>query len=840
MSRAKVLLFRSCILLVFVAMIGAFAVAQNQVVGVIYDSSSGETLAGVSVQTKDLEKGTSSGADGTFQLAVADTDSVLHFSLLGYRSEYVEIEQNNASIEVFLTREGNFIDEVAIVRKGKYNRRNPAVALIDQVIAHKPINKLSKKDDLYYRQYEKFKFGLVDPKDVLQKRLGNMEFFFQNVDRSTLPGKDLLTLYLEERLSDNYNKQKPARSKKIIRSQQFTEFNPKYINNDNIQSYFDYLFQPIDIYDESIFLVNKQFLSPIADKAKVYYKYFLIDTVQVDNNSFVRLRFEPFNNSDLLLQGELMISLDGRFAVKGAEMSLNEKANINWINSMSMNLSYSPNAEGIMLQDSARVLVTLGRGELNAVFGERMSYNSDYKLQAQIPSAVFSGAPVEYKEDESLSLSTARPIALNTIEQRTYHNVDSLNNLRAFNRMLSLGYLISQSYFYLGKIELGPLEYIYQSNKLEGNRFRISGRTTGEFSKKTYLEGYMAYGTRDRQFKFFTRVAQSLNGKSIFNFPAHYVEATVQHDALEPGKDVSFLKGDSFFEGLRSNKPSKWVNTEAYRLGHVFEFGNHVSIASHFTHQRRNPVGDLRFPLSSDPDVMLTDMHTNDLQFVLRWAPRERFKYRNLTRVTIIDKHPVFSVQYNKGLDGFWGAKYKYDAVRLSASKRWFMNQFGFGDMAITVGKIWGTLPYPLLELPTEADIKDKHTVSYNLINSMEFVADRFLKLSYDQQLHGYILNKIPGIRWFKLREIFGARMFYGRLSNINNPYLSNRVVHFDTDEKGQTLTRAIGKAPYWEGYVGLDNVFRVFRVQYFYRYNYLRYRDVKDSKIKVMLKIDF
>src|SRR5690606_7554893 len=125
-------------------------------------------------------------------------------------------------------------------------------------------------------------------------------------------------------------------------------------------------------------------------------------------------------------------------------------------------------------------------------------------------------------------------------------------------------------------------------------------------------------------------------------------------------------------------------------------------------------------------DFHVTGVQTCALPILLRWAPHERFQYRNIRRETIVDRHPVFNVQYNKGIDGLWNAQYEYDALRMSVSKRWFMNQLGFGDMTITGGKIWGTLPYPLLEMPTESAVRDRHTISYNLINSMEFVADRF------------------------------------------------------------------------------------------------------------------
>src|SRR5690606_11819212 len=311
---------------------------------------------------------------------------------------------------------------------------------------------------------------------------------------------------------------------------------------DNIQSYLNYLFQPVDIYDESIFFINKQFLSPIADNAKTYYKYYLIDTVKTAGEPYVRLRFEPFNKTDLLFQAELAISLDGRYAVKHARMQIDRKMNINWLNGLTVNLSYSPNEEGIMLQDTTRVLVIFGRGKRDAVFGERMSLNSHYNFKDDIPSGIFSGAPTETRIDPSLSFSQQRPIQLNPVEQKTYSNVDSLNHVKTFNTLLSIGYLLAQSYYSLGKFELGPLEYAYHQNNWEGNRFRIGGRTTGELSEKTYLEGYLAYGTRDQKFKYYVRAAQSLNGKSVFNFPAHYLEGMVQQDVFDPGRSIGFLK----------------------------------------------------------------------------------------------------------------------------------------------------------------------------------------------------------------------------------------------------------------------------------------------------------
>src|SRR5690606_11410702 len=175
-------------------------------------------------------------------------------------------------------------------------------------------------------------------------------------------------------------------------------------------------------------------------------------------------------------------------------------------------------------------------------------------------------------------------------------------------------------------------------------------------------------------------------GKSVASFPAHYLQFTVQHDIFDPGRNLGFRKGDSFFQSLRRNRPTKWLDTYAYQVRHMMEFGNHISLSTGFTHHRRKAIGDLRFVSSGNADILIPEINTNDLEFVLRWAPHEKFYYRNLSRQTIVEKYPVFTMQYNRGLKGFWGGNYAYDALSVSASKRFFLNQLGFADATLSGG----------------------------------------------------------------------------------------------------------------------------------------------------------
>lgn len=840
MKRELICLIRAIFAAAFLIISVHTANAQVRIQGKVVDSFTKEAVVGATIKCDENQTGVSTDRSGNFTLIVEKPTPEIQVSAIGYIFHRVTLDSLSAFVEVLLQQDSFHIEAVEINKKKKYANRNPATELIDLVIQHKSKNKLEKKDSLYYEQYEKLKFGIVDPQSVFGRGSKSLSFFYNNVDSAVLNGKDVLSIYLQESLSDNYVQQNPSRTKKIIRVEEKTEFDQRYVNNPNIQSFMDYMFQPVDIYEESIYFINKQFLSPIASNAKLYYKYYVKDTIRTDRDIYIRLLFEPRNPEDLLFKGELTISMDGRYAVKGAQMEIDEKANVSWVNDLRLRLSYFKDSTGVMLQDTAEVTVLFGRGSRDALFGYRLGVNHKYDLSHVAPAGILGGAPVERAEHLSTFSNSMRPVRLSGPEQATYRNIDRLNSMPSARAIMAFGYLISQGYYSLGKFELGPLEYVFHQNNLEGNRFRIGGRSTAAFSDKVYLEGYLAYGTRDQALKYNLRTAVSLNGKNITTFPAHYIEGSIQHDIFEPGKGLGFLKGDSFFRSFRSNRPTKFLQTDAYRLGHMVEFGNHISLSSVMTLQRRNPVGDLRFALSADSSQYLQTIHTSDLQFLLRWAPNEKFYYRNLTRNTIIENNPVFSLQYNKGLKGVLGGDYNYDALRFSFSQRLFMNQLGFGDFTLSAGKIWGVLPYPLLEMPNIQEQRDRHSISYERVNSMEFVADQYMKLAYDHKLNGFLLNKIPLIKKLKLRELFGARMFWGSLSDQNNPYTSNTVVYFDKNANGEIMTDVMGKDPYFEGYVGLDNIFRILRVQYYVRMTYNEIKEPIKDRFRLSLHFSF
>lgn len=815
--------------------------AQSKISGKIIAKDTRKPLAGATILCLANNKATSTDSLGNFSINVKAGTHEVQIRAMGYKELRRSFTTGDTSLMIALEHESNTLEAISITHRGKYrNRGNKAVELIDLVVKHKNQNRLKGKDSLSFEQYDKLKFGMVNPKPIFKMGLSELNFFFDNVDTLQYPDKKLLTIFMEESNAKVYNQRNPAKYKKQIYSQKKTEFDKRYINNHNIQSYLNYVFQPIDVYDESIFILNKQFLSPIADNGKHFYKYYIVDTIFNKEGYFIQLAFEPRNTTDLLFKGKLQVSMDGSYAVKQAFLSIDKQANLNWVNQGDLRFHYRKNEEGVMLLDTAHAFISFGTKRGDAVFADRLSVHTDYELPAEIPSGTFQGAPVEILASAEQT-PPKRAVDLNPFEQATYSNIEQLNHKGSFKTLLAVGYLIAQGYHNLGKFELGPLEYLYSRNNIEGNRFRIGGRSTQELTDKAYVEAYAAYGTDDQRWKYYVSTAVSLNGKSVVTFPAHYLEATVQNDIMEPGQNLSFLKGDSFFRSIRKNRPTKWFDMQGYQLQHVIEFGNHISLTTGFTHQDRHTVGDLLLINSGNPDELLTQITTNEAHVDLRWAPNEKFYYRNLTRRSIIERYPVFNVKYTKSIDGFWGSSYAYDKLAVAASKRLFLNQLGFMDMKLSGGKIWGTLPYTLLELPNVKQPDDRHTIDFSMMNPMEFAADEYIKFSVFHQMQGFLFNKIPLLKRLNLREIWGANMFYGRMNEKNNPYLSDKVVEFDKNADGEVLTYVLNdKAPYWEGSVGIDNILNCLRVEYVKRLTYEQLPRVDQDRFRVSININF
>jgi len=823
---------------------GGKVIAQDFIRGKVIDAQTGKGISRVSINWLDGDSGGSSDTLGFFKILDIKKYRQLVFGAVGYERRTVDVRRlQDSMLTVHLIASNNTLEEVVVNRRNK-KPKDPAIALIEQVIAHRPQNHYTRIPEIRFDEYEKTQFGFVNPEDKAKKFPKPFRFLFENIDSTAFRGQTIAPFYLEENYANVYSSHNPDRSKKIVISHNQTELNPRFFNNDNWQTRFQTILRDVDLYDNTIQITNKGVLSPIAAGATAFYRYKIQDTVKIEGKDYIELHFEGKSAIDLLFYGDLLISDDTRYAVHSATLNIGRSANINWINDVQIDLSYSEFKNGSMLPVRADLKMLFGGSKSDVLYGRRETQYLGHRTDS-ISNENFAGVPVEKRyllqSAPQVPIVGVRPTPLSHAELGAYQKVDSVQNMRSFNQLVALGYLLAKGYYNAGKVEFGPLEYLYSRNNYEGNRVRLSGRTTRLFSEKAYIEGYTAYGDKDKALKYYLSTAFTLNGERIVQFPANYLRFTVQHDVMEPGRGLGFLKGDGFFRSFGKNRPNKWQFNDIYRIDHLIEFGNHVSVGTAFTHTRRQPRADLFYINSLPLPDTVRQVNTNDLQLILRWAPNEEFTYHNLDRGTVENKYPIFTLQYNKGLKGFWGADYSYHALRFSIFKRLFLSPAGQADFEFSGGRIWGKhLPYTLLELPDVNRDKQGPLVNFDLMATSEFVSDQFLKLTYYHNWNGFFFNRIPLFRRLKWREVTGFKAFYGKLSDANNPFVTPENIQFEADKNGIIQTKAVRNKPYVEGLVGVDNIFKLIRLEYKKRLSYSGGEGIPSDTFTASLHFNF
>jgi hypothetical protein len=250
--------------------------------------------------------------------------------------------------------------------------------------------------------------------------------------------------------------------------------------------------------------------------------------------------------------------------------------------------------------------------------------------------------------------------------------------------------------------------------------------------------------------------------------------------------------------------------------------------------EENEAFGAMNYQTLDKPFVAVSDktgngeyLRTTEASVYLRYAPGETYINRKNHRRVINLDAPVFSLSHTMGFNGVLGGDYNFHLTEAHIFKRFWLNSWGKFDVDLKGGIEWNQVPYPLLIMPAanSSFIIQKNT--FSLINTMEFINDRYASLMLSWDLNGKILNRIPLAKKLYWREYLGLRMLWGDLSDKNNPYLPEnagnpRLMYFPEGSNIMDSSR-----PYMEMVIGIHNIFKFFRVEYVKR---LTYKDLPSA----------
>ncbi|MEI6049994.1 MAG: DUF5686 family protein [Bacteroidota bacterium] len=817
--------------------------------GLVIDAKTGTPLIGVSVILQQTTVGTITDNKGNYSIITKVPAEKIVFSFIGYKTESRNFSESiTQTINISLSLSTISLDEVIIKpsRKEYKNKNNPAVEIIEKVIKNKDVNRKERFNYLEFKQYEKIQFALSNITDKFKQGnlFGKFRFVFDNIDTTKRIGNTVLPLFIKESLSDHYYQKDPEETKEIIRAEKTTNLN-EYLDNKGVSGYLNYLYQNINIYDNEILFLTNKFLSPIAKTAPVFYRYYILDTLSVDNIKCLKLFFEPRNKEDFLFHGDLYITMDSSYAVRKIDMGMNKNINIDWVQEISITQDFEKFGQKGWLLSKDEISIDFGIAKNSlGLYGQRTIFYKDYKINETIKEMIFKGP--EKIERFDLSSNGAgfwesnRYVPLTKSEKGIYTTIDSIKKIPAFKRRMNLFTLLTTGYLDIGKIEIGPDESFYSFNPVEGSRLRFGGRTTTGFSKKITFDGYAAYGLTDNILKYSAGVTYSLTSGTIFQFPVKSIKLSYQDDTKIPGQELQFTQGDNIFLSFKRGINDKFLLNKTLKAEYLNEFENHFSFLLGFSYTRQSPEGELRFNTNDYSSLTndIRNINTSELYLNLRYAPNESFYQGKLYRDPFPGKYPVMQLKISGGSKSFYN-NFNYLRLQLNISRRYYISIFGYTDISVEAGKIIGKLPYPILFIHTANQTYSYQKNSYNLMNFLEFVSDQYVSFNVDHCFNGFFFNKIPLLKKLKLREIVSGKVLYGGLSKTNNPDYQNDLFKFPTNSNGIPLTYTLEKQPYIEASIGVSNILKIFRVDLIKRFTYLNHPNVSDIGFRVQLRFD-
>lgn len=844
----------------FFLLCSAHLVSQDftRVVGKVYDANTKEALPFVDVYFTGTYTGISTDLDGKYILESKFASDSITATFIGYLPQTIAIQQNvrKQVIDIFLAEESVIGDEVVIVAKKKRYRKkdNPAVALMRKVIEKRDDNKMESQDYYSYNKHEKLELDINNITEEFKQRkvLKNFEFLWEYLDTSKVNGKIFLPVYLREVLSKVYYRKDPNSKKEHRSAIRMTEFD-EALDMESISSVIDLLYQDVDIYQNSIKLLDNDFLSPLAPWALNYYRFYITDTTTVHDQSAIHLSFIPRNKTFIGFTGDLYISNDNNYRVLKGEFKTTKQISINFVNDIEVVQEFKE-VDGVYVKsvDAITLDVSISKGSLG-MFATRIVNSDQFSFDPPDDPKVFDGVENIITSEEAEARDDSywhqnRIVELTQKEQGLEQMIDTLRTVPTYKRFVLGTKILSTGFIPAGPIEIGQISSFVSRNEVEGWRFRGGFETSFfNFSKKFQLSSYLAYGTLDKEFKYRANFLYTFN-KDYRSNPRHYVTGSYRHDVVFPGLKLLNIEDDNFLTSFRRGTATKMLFIDSYNFDYYRETNTGWTNFS-FEHRNRKPYGSLDFQAIRDGEtVKIDDVKTTEFGLSVEYSPNTSYIQGRKRRTPIVSAFPTFQMNYAAGIKGLVGGQFNYHRLSLMMSKRIPMSIVGRSELEVELGRIFGKeLPYVILYVPRANQAYSFQPYSFNVMNFLEFSTDKYARINLQHFFDGFIFNRIPLWRALKLKEVVTFKMVYGGLDDVNDPNINRSVIQFPLDENGNPTTFAFTpKVPYIEYGFGIYNIFKIFRFDLIQRANYLDHPNVpslfgvKGLALRGRFKVEF
>lgn len=818
-------LYLLCSILLFLAGFSGFGQSYT-ISGKVFDSESREPLPFVPVIIKGTTVGATTDFDGNYSITTTATGDSIVASYVGYLKISRPLRRGeNQTVNLPMVLQGVNLLEV-VVKAGE----NPAHRIIRNVIANKKYNNKRRLDAYQYETYNKVEFDLNRiPKEMRERKIFKpIQFVFDNVDSLNSGEKPSLPIFITESLSDLYFRSNPDLKKEVIKASKITG-----IENTSITSVMGDMYQNINIYDNNILVFGKDFVSPISDNGFFYYKYYLEDSLFIGSTRCYQIRFKSKRPNELCFSGNMWIA-DTTWAVKRLEMSIPKDANINFINAANVVQEFSRIDSTWMLSKDRLVIDFSMYKNQVGVYGRKTTSYTDFVINQPKDPKFYEFGDKIVVEDSAMKKSDAfwdqhRHDSLSYREKKIYKMIDTIKTLPVYKTWVDIFTIFVSGYKVVNNFEIGPYFNLVSYNRVEGLRTRFGGRTSSKFSRWYELQGYVAYGFKDEKFKY------SVGFKTFITKKPHrqLVGMTYKSDYEILGQSQNGFSQDNIFASLfRTNPLTNLTRVDQTYAWYEREWVEGLTSRVTLIGRTITPLiaNSYRYYANDGSIRTKESIRNTEARLNVRFAYKEKFISGDFTRISLGTKFPVFQFNYSKSLQNAFRGEYNYQKVVLNISDRIrLISLLGYTDYIGEVGKIFGAVPYPLMELHGGNETYIYDYMAYNMMKYYEFASDQYASVGVFHHFEGLLFNKVPLIKKLKWREVVTGKALWGSVNDRNRSTLIF-----------PSTLHALGTDPYIELTAGIENIFKVFRVDFLYRATYQNPKASNNIGVKAGFQLTF
>jgi len=806
--------------------------AQTKASGYIFDEYD-QPVAYANVLFAGSTEGTISNEEGKFYLESDNSWDTLRVSFLGYETQELKLEKRvNYELKFVLKEEASALNEVLIVtgKQSKKASENPAIAILQKIWERKRKNGLRQFDQYQYDKYEKVEFDLntIDSALIKSKLFKGMEFVFDKVDTSRVTGKTYLPIFINEAFSKVYGDNLLNDEKEDLKGNK----NSGFSNNQVIIDFVDDLYADFDIYDNYLKFFDKSFVSPLSKTGVNTYNYVLSDSAFIDNKWCYNIIYYPRRKNELTFKGDFWVN-DSTYAIKDINLQASKSANINWVKEIYIEQEFEVVNDSVfllkrdyMLSDFALNKKEKSRG----VYGKRTTLYNNYVFDEPKGSQFYSVKVNNYNEEaynrDDEFWEQNRMESLNQDEKGVYKMLDTLKTVKKFKNLYNIGSILASGYIEVPSIntDIGPIFSVFGYNEVEGIRVRGGGRTYFGPNDPWRVEGYLAYGFRDDKVKFGISAKALLDRKNRL-----IISGGMRRDVEQIGANLTSSTdvlgrslASSAVVGTSTNDKLTNINLTTMAL-EVEASKNFVVRASgtYRTLESASPTFSLDYNDPESESGVSSEIQQYETALSLSYYPQRKTSGYGVERRVANDGFATLFAQVTRGDEGIFGSDFDYTKVQFSYIQPWQLGGFGRLTTTIEAGKTFGEVPLGLLSIVPGNQSYFSIYNTFPQLDYYEFVTDTYTSMHIEHNFNGRIFSRIPFLKKYNLRAIVGVRGVWGEISDENIALnTTGNLVEIPLISPNDEI--------YYEYSVGVANIFKILRIDFNFRGNYL---DTPDAR---------